>query len=37
MVHRRPPRLPDSEYIDAVRIFLTMCTFDRLLHFTPLG
>ena len=29
MAHRRPPRLPDSEYIGAVRIFLTMCTFDR--------
>jgi REP-associated tyrosine transposase len=34
MVPRRPPRLPDSEYTGAVRIFLTMCTFDRLLHFT---
>jgi hypothetical protein len=34
MVHRRPPGLADSEYIGAVRIFLTMCTFDRLLHFT---
>ena len=29
MVHRRPPRLADSEYIGAVRIFLTMCTLQR--------
>jgi putative transposase len=34
MPHRRPPRLPDSEYIGAVRIFLTMCTFERHQYFT---
>src|SRR5437879_2054394 len=33
MIHRRPPRLPDSEYVGAVRIFLTMCTFNRLAWF----
>ena len=26
---RRPPRLPESEYIGCHRIFFTMCTFHR--------
>ena len=34
MKHRRPPRLPDADYIGPVRIFFTMCTFDRETHFT---
>jgi hypothetical protein len=34
MVHRRPPRLPHSEYIGPVRIFFTMCTFERRARFT---
>ena len=34
MARRRPPRLADSEYVGAARIFLTMCTFDRRRYFT---
>jgi putative transposase len=33
MSHRRPPRLADSEYVGATRIFLTMCTFERRRYF----
>src|SRR5262245_55936358 len=33
MPHRRPPKLPPSEYVGAVRIFFTMCTFKRQRHF----
>jgi REP element-mobilizing transposase RayT len=32
--HRRPPRLPNSEYVGPVRIFFTMNTFRRHRHFT---
>ncbi|MBZ5558292.1 MAG: transposase [Acidobacteriia bacterium] len=34
MPHRRPPRLPQTEYLGIRRILLTMCTFDRLPYFT---
>jgi putative transposase len=33
MRHRRPPRLPEFEYVGPVRIFMTMCTFHRRRHF----
>ncbi len=29
MLHRRPPKLADREYRGAVRIFFTMCSFNR--------
>jgi putative transposase len=33
MTRRRPPRLHDSCYIGAQRVFLTMCTFERKAYF----
>lgn len=33
MRKRRPPQLPDSEYLGGVRIFFTMCTFRRKRYF----
>src|SRR5262245_66500693 len=34
MRHRRPPRLPDAEYVGPTQIFFTMNTFKRRPHFT---
>src|SRR5262249_59938764 len=31
---RRPPRLPDAEYVGPTQIFFTMNTFKRQPHFT---
>src|SRR6478752_4536390 len=34
MPYRRPPRLHDSCYVGANRVFLTMCTFERRKYFS---